>query len=221
MPRKLIQFCPQGHDTFIVGRISGNGRCKKCVKDYDAKCAKEIKTGLRKRKSRNQFCSYGHDTFVFGRNKWGKCNGCIHPVSLKLQKRKPHPTKRFCPKGHDKDVVGRTNSNCKECDNLRRKEFQWKSSKIINKDGTYFTMKNYDEAFQIQNGRCANKACNKHRSEFKKAFAVDHDHKTGLFRGLLCSNCNTLLGAMKDNSKIVDGLCEYLLTEKPSVETRI
>lgn len=36
--------------------------------------------------------------------------------------------------------------------------------------------------------RCA--ICNRHESEFKKRLAVDHSHKNGRVRGLLCFYCN-------------------------------
>jgi len=41
---------------------------------------------------------------------------------------------------------------------------------------------------------------------------VDHNHKTGKVRGILCSNCNAAVGMMKDNRKIVQGLVEYMKT---------
>jgi len=43
-----------------------------------------------------------------------------------------------------------------------------------------------------------------------KALAADHCHITGLFRGLLCSNCNRGLGYMKDNITILKQAVEYL-----------
>lgn len=40
--------------------------------------------------------------------------------------------------------------------------------------------------------------------------AIDHDHKTGEVRGLLCHNCNRALGLMQDNVLTVKKAVEYL-----------
>ena len=50
----------------------------------------------------------------------------------------------------------------------------------------------YNRMFTEQNGCCA--ICGKHQSEFSNRLNVDHDHKTGVVRGLLCVACNTRLG---------------------------
>lgn len=44
----------------------------------------------------------------------------------------------------------------------------------------------------------------------KRTLAVDHDHKTGKIRGLLCGNCNTALGLLKENPSSLLAACEYL-----------
>lgn len=45
---------------------------------------------------------------------------------------------------------------------------------------------------------------------FNKRFAVDHDHKTGKFRGWLCSNCNTGLGLFKEDPNLLRKAIKYL-----------
>lgn len=44
----------------------------------------------------------------------------------------------------------------------------------------------------------------------KRRLSVDHCHKTGKVRGLLCSNCNKALGGFKDSTTILEKAIEYL-----------
>lgn len=39
---------------------------------------------------------------------------------------------------------------------------------------------------------------------------VDHCHSSGKVRGLLCSNCNTALGLVKDNTEVLQRMIIYL-----------
>lgn len=60
----------------------------------------------------------------------------------------------------------------------------------------------------IQGARCA--ICNKHESTFKKRLAVDHSHKTGRVRGLLCYRCNRFkIG--RNTIESATEILEYLL----------
>lgn len=70
------------------------------------------------------------------------------------------------------------------------------------------TIEEYEETLILQ-GRCC-KICKQHESGFKKSLAVDHDHKTGKVRGLLCSNCNTALGLLKENLDLFENAVRYL-----------
>lgn len=50
-----------------------------------------------------------------------------------------------------------------------------------------------------------------------RPLSVDHDHKTGLVRGLLCKHCNDLLGRVKDDPQYFTRMVEYLLSP-PAVQ---
>lgn len=66
----------------------------------------------------------------------------------------------------------------------------------------------YNEMLNNQNKKCA--ICYIHESELIKKLAVDHCHKTGKIRGLLCMKCNIILGQAKDNIKILNSAISYL-----------
>ena len=40
--------------------------------------------------------------------------------------------------------------------------------------------------------------------------AIDHNHNTGAFRGILCKTCNRALGMFRDDPKILQSAIEYL-----------
>lgn len=44
----------------------------------------------------------------------------------------------------------------------------------------------------------------------QELLVVDHDHKTGKVRGLLCSSCNKALGFLKDNTGLLERAIGYL-----------
>jgi hypothetical protein len=51
----------------------------------------------------------------------------------------------------------------------------------------------------------------------KSTACVDHDHKTGKVRGLLCAYCNTAIGMLKDSPEFCRNAANYL--EKHAKET--
>lgn len=69
------------------------------------------------------------------------------------------------------------------------------------------TAEQYDEMLEAQGGVCA--ICE--RPPGKQRLNVDHDHKTGLVRGLLCWECNRrVLAAARDRAHILRRAAEYL-----------
>lgn len=43
---------------------------------------------------------------------------------------------------------------------------------------------------------------------------IDHNHQTGEIRGLLCADCNIVLGCLKDNAFILINATKYLQNHK-------
>jgi len=66
----------------------------------------------------------------------------------------------------------------------------------------------YNDLFAEQQGKCA--ICSIHQTQLKKSLAVDHCHKTGEVRGLLCSSCNTGIGQLKDSCDLLEKAIKYL-----------
>lgn len=65
-----------------------------------------------------------------------------------------------------------------------------------------------EELIKKHGDKCA--ICDKPRSAFKKRLALDHNHKTGKIRGLLCYRCNKfILG--RQTLQTVRKMLEYLL----------
>lgn len=72
------------------------------------------------------------------------------------------------------------------------------------------TENTFVEKLQSQNGCCANVGCLAAEPGGIGAFQVDHDHRTGRIRGLLCFRCNRALGCVDDNPEVLEGLISYL-----------
>ena len=74
------------------------------------------------------------------------------------------------------------------------------------------TKETYNEILKQQNNKCA--ICkNEETNTFKGQIvnlSIDHNHKTGKVRGLLCLKCNTSLGNLKDDISLFYKCIEYL-----------
>lgn len=74
------------------------------------------------------------------------------------------------------------------------------------------SLEQYQEMHDRQKGKCS--ICNEPEKQMRngkiKALAVDHNHKTGAIRGLLCSDCNTGIGKLKDSPEIIRNAAKYL-----------
>jgi nitrate/TMAO reductase-like tetraheme cytochrome c subunit len=108
--------------------------------------------------------------------------------------------------------------HCLNCRNRRQRlittirqydqERSWRRRGILNEKGLPFERMDYDRWYQIQQGCC--RICKKHNTEFTRNLAVDHNHETGIVRGLLCINCNKGLGHFQDDKQLLREAIKYL-----------
>lgn len=57
---------------------------------------------------------------------------------------------------------------------------------------------------EVKVGACHNGQCT-----YVGPLQLDHDHRTGRFRGWLCRRCNLALGALEDSGAVARGLADY------------
>jgi hypothetical protein len=82
----------------------------------------------------------------------------------------------------------------------------WRDRQLRKKYGISWA--EYQALFARQGGLCA--ICGTDKPGGRGLMAVDHDHKTGQIRGLLCNLCNRGLGQFRDNAKTLRNAAEYL-----------
>ena len=68
------------------------------------------------------------------------------------------------------------------------------------------TEEQYEKISQKQGHKCAICNCR----QLYQRLSVDHDHKTGMVRGLLCTNCNRGLGRFFDSSLRLRNAAAYV-----------
>ena len=75
------------------------------------------------------------------------------------------------------------------------------------------TIADYDRILAAQGGRCA--ICKGGTS--KNFFATDHNHKTGVVRGLLCARCNGGLAKFMDSTENLERALQYMADDGAAV----
>lgn len=90
---------------------------------------------------------------------------------------------------------------------LKRSDYRKKISRSAYLKRTYgISDEDYHEMLEKQNGKCL--ICGSESIDRKHA--VDHCHKTGKIRGLLCDSCNRGLGMFKDNPESLRKAASYV-----------
>jgi hypothetical protein len=95
------------------------------------------------------------------------------------------------------------------CDSHR--EHRQKYSKTYKLKTLYgITQEDRNKIIEFQKGICP--VCHDILDGIKSC--VDHNHVTNKVRGILCNNCNLLLGSSRDNISILESAIEYLKYHK-------
>ena len=103
-------------------------------------------------------------------------------------------------------------SECKSC-HKERVTKRYKEDPDLANDRraarTYGVDLSYIQNLREQaNGIC--QCCGRPGLHHHKRLVIDHDHITGRVRGLICSNCNSILGFCDDNITTLENLISYL-----------
>jgi hypothetical protein len=83
----------------------------------------------------------------------------------------------------------------------RRHHLRWKFG---------LTHDDYERMVRVQGGRCAVCGSPDPGTRGAKHFHVDHCHKSGRIRGLLCNGCNAAIGHAGDDPNRLRALADYL-----------
>lgn len=109
---------------------------------------------------------------------------------------------------------------CYTCEKKRkRNRYTYESTRDLNLRMNYgITLAEYNVLLESQGGVCA--ACggkemvrpgrSKRAADSTPMLNVDHCHRTGKIRGLLCSGCNQALGNLNDDISRIKALLAYL-----------
>lgn len=172
--------------------------CKKCGEKFE---------------NRPLFYRHLHEKHVSSSPLLRKCTGCLEEKSKdNFQKSMNNKSFGLSPK-------------CLECCHKRSKAIyenkkdhilayarrHRKENKTMMRAGWLrreygITLAEYDSMLGQQNGVCA--ICE--NPKIGKPMSVDHDHKTGKVRGLLCQGCNAFLGRIGDSVRIARKIISYL-----------
>lgn len=107
-----------------------------------------------------------------------------------------------------KGVESGLSSWCKKCIKENRSPVSYDQRRKRHLKHTYqLSLDEYDQMLIEQEERCA--ICRGTNRDDRPLF-VDHCHTTGKVRGLLCNDCNVMLGRAQDNEIILMRAIDYL-----------
>jgi hypothetical protein len=191
--KSLLEF-------YVVGTLwSGDPRygsaCKTCTRERVRSLAAGERTPAVRTNSRDSVEAH--------------CTGC--------DTTKPRDAFRVRKSGRQ---AGEIEFPCRACRSTRKaaynkrnpeKVLAWEARrdnrlKVLRRHG--LTQAEYLAMLDEQEDRCA--SCRDEFSETQKRVCIDHNHRTGTVRGILCHNCNVSAGLLNDEPARLRALADYL-----------
>jgi glycyl-tRNA synthetase (class II) len=106
-------------------------------------------------------------------------------------------------------------NECKSCRDIYVKEW------VSNNRGKRYTiqlksrckkygieLEEYYDMLKQQDNKCI--ICNTNELNLNRKLNIDHNHKTGEVRGLLCDRCNKVIGLLNEDINIMRSMIEYI-----------
>lgn len=142
----------------------------------------------------------------------GMCKNCyskwLRKHNPEYSKRQDENVRKWIKQNREQNKLNQEKWRAKQDPEYIKK---YKRMKILSSYG--MTIEDYDKMLEKQGGVCA--VC-KNPPKNGKSLHVDHDHTTGLVRGLLCFRCNFGLSYYKEDKQIIENLYKYIT--KPTTE---
>lgn len=190
--KKICRICGREFETTTAATSICSSKCNgiNISANAEKRIVSNLKTGVKKCSKCGVVKSLGEFYNVKGRpgvSSW--CKKC------KLDQNKKY--------AKNPEVAARKKLWKKKY-NLGTKDLR-KFNRMKNLYGLSFD--EYMRMVESQGGKCA--ICGKKLSGVR-GVNIDHCHKTGKVRGLLCRSCNLGLGFFRDNNDILDKAIQYL-----------
>lgn len=184
-----------------------NSLREECISCWKARCAKDYEKRKMKIPSDNL-------VYLFSEGSMKKCLSCSKEKAFsefhksRIQKDGFSVYCKSCKK-IDGEIYRKKNNDVIK---KRRREKKEKNPNI-DRDWWYrktygIDIDTYNRMFIEQGGLC--KCCGRHQSEFKKSLCVDHHHSTGIVRGLLCIQCNSAIGYVREDASVLRRMIDYI-----------
>jgi hypothetical protein len=184
--------------------------CKDCKIEYPTSNFHKKRLNKKKEQTYSPYCKSCHQDRAAGkRTPRQPYIPPLFKVCIKCKVEKS--VSEFWPRGGRQK--GQVDSYCKPCANERKKiwddDNKYRRKLVLIKNLYGIDEEEYVGLINRAAGRC--ESCgDPFIGSWKDQMNVDHNHTTGVVRGMLCSSCNIALGLLKEDEIRIEKLLSYL-----------